>query len=314
MNTYTLYTQMDLHLFEGDGGATPGGEAAPAAGGKEAPANVVYGKQAQEEAPREAAQPDAQEKAHEATPAVDVEARKAEFERLIKGEYKDLFHERTQKIIDARFKQTKALEAQAEALKPMLGMLADKYGVSGDDVEGLVKAIEEDDSYYEEEAMNKGLTVEQLKHMKRLERENAEFRRVAEERERRANAERTLAAWHDQAEKCGKAYPNFSLQAEISNPETGGRFLSLLKSGVDVQTAFEVIHKDDVIGGAMQYTAQAIQQKTVNDIRARGMRPAENGGSGTAAAVINKPDPSTWTREERDRAARIALREGRYEI
>lgn len=59
--------------------------------------------------------------------------------------------------------------------------------------------------------------------------------------------------------------------------------MGLLRSGVDARTAYEVVHKDEIIGGAMQYTAQRVQEKVVNDIRARGMRPPENGGSGHRA-------------------------------
>lgn len=55
-------------------------------------------------------------------------------------------------------------------------MLAQKYGVDPGDLEKLSSAIEEDDSYYEDEATRRGLTVQQLKEMKRIERENETLR------------------------------------------------------------------------------------------------------------------------------------------
>lgn len=294
---------LNLHLFDGEGAADGG---APSAADTAVPevkadknplANVKYGKQT-EPAPQEGPQ----KKEPETRVTSDTEeARKAEFERLIKGDYKDLFDARVQQNINARFKETEQLKtkaAQVDALSPVLDILSSKYGVDSSDTQALAKAIQEDDSYYEEEALQKGLSVEQLKYMKRMERENAEFKRVAQEQQRRQNADKIFAQWTQQSDAVKQIYPSFDLQTECSHAETGSRFLALLKSGVDVKTAYEVIHKDDIMGGAMQYTAQMIQQKTVNDIRARGMRPSENGAGGAGAAAIVKKDPSKLTNKD----------------
>lgn len=320
---------LNLALFGGDGSGAGGGAGAsagaeggastPEMGGKQGGnplAAVRYGKQADGAAPDAAVGSPAADSETSVTSDTALDKRAA-FDELIKGEYKDVFAERTQQIINARFKQTKALEEQAERLKtlsPVLDMIASRYGVDASDAEALAKAIEEDDSYYEAEASEKGLTVEQLKHMKRMERENAAFKRAAEEAQRRRQAEQTLAIWNQQAEDCKRFYGNFDLAEECSNPGTGQRFLGLLQSGVDVRTAYEVIHKDDIIGGAMQYTAQAIQKKTVDDIRARGMRPAENGGGGNAAAIITKKDVSSLTKKDREEISRRVMRGERIEF
>lgn len=299
---YTLLTDLNLRLF--DGGAAAGGEG----GGGDAGAGTPTGTQTAQEIP-------AQEPSTSVT-TKQKDERKAAFESLIKGEYKELYDERVQSTINARFKQMKGLEervAQLDELQPMLEMLASKYGVDAKNVDKLVSAIQEDDSYYQDEAMQKGLTVEQLKNIKKMERENAEFKRAAAERERQENAARVYANWQQQADACKQMYANFDLRSEIESPETGKRFTDLLKSGVDVKTAFEVIHKDEIIGSAMQYTAQQVQQKVTNDIRARGLRPEENGGS-NSAAVITKSDPSKWTKKDRDAIAKRVLRGERIEL
>lgn len=331
MKNKKLYTFLNLHLFDGEGAGSGAAASGGAAGSTTAPAmqgkagrnplaNVQYGKQAQTapEAPKDTAQDNPPADKANSTVTTDVEqARRAEFEKLIKGDYKDLFDERAQKIIDARFKENKTLEEQAnraKALDPVLELLSTKYGVDSSDVENLVKAIQQDDSYYEEEAAQKGLTVEQLKHMKKIERENAEFKRAAEEQKRRADADKIYAQWQQQSEECQRFYPNFDLRAECANEENGKRFLNLLRSGVDVRTAYEVVHRDELIGGAMQYTAQAIQQKTVNDIRARGMRPTENGANGNGAAVITKSDPKTFTKQDRAEIVRRVRKGERIEL
>lgn len=307
--------KLDLRLFDGAAGAgsagTSGGTAGAAEGGaagKTAEPRVVYGKQAEAEIP--AREPEA------ATTASTQEDRKAAFERRIKGEDKDLFDERVQKIVNERFKTMKALEkdsADLKAARPVLELLAGKYGVKADDLAGLQKAIEADNAYYEDEALRRGVSVEQLKEIKRLERENAEFKRAAAERERRTNAEKVYSTWMQQAEDAKRFYPGFDLQAELNADGTKDRFVALLRSGVDVKTAYEVIHKDELIGGAMQYAARVTEQRTVENIRARGNRPRENGG-GTAPAVIVKKDPKQFTRKDREEISRRVMRGERIEL
>ncbi|MEG1563351.1 MAG: hypothetical protein RR365_06450 [Bacteroides sp.] len=296
-----LRTVLNLHLFDGEAAAAEAPAVETAKADKNSLANIQYGKQTEEPA-KPAAQEGSAKKEPETRVTSDTEeARKTEFEKLIKGDYRDLFDARVKQNIDARFKETETLRtkaAQVDTLAPVLDMLFCKYGVDGSDISALTKAIEDDDSFYEEEAARKGLTKEQYKAMQKLERENAEFKHAAQEQQRKQNADRIFAQWTQQSEALKQVYPNFDLQSECSSAEYGSRFLGLLKSGIDVKTAYEVIHKDDIIGGAMQYTAQKVQQKTVNDIKARGMRPSENGGSGNAPSVIRKADPSKLTNKD----------------
>ena len=246
-----------------------------------------------------------------------ADERRAAFEQLIKGEYKDLYDERVQQNINSRFKQQKAMEEQLNAFKafePVLDMLGTKYGADARDANAILKALEEDNSFYEDEALQKGISVEQLKYQHKLERENAAFKRSMEEQQRRAMAEQRYQQLTQQGEALKQIYPNFDLNAEANDPNTGNRFKGLINSGVDVRTAYEVIHMNDIMGGAMQYTAQVIQQKTVNDIRARGMRPAENGAGGNAAASVVRSDPSKFTRKDRDEISRRVMRGERIEL
>lgn len=293
---------LDLRLFDGEGGddGAQGGAPAPSDGAKDQGpkdkfANVVFGKQAASEGTTDPATAKTPEASAVSIAEID---RDGEFEALIKGDYKQQFDARVQKIINSRFRDTKALESQVESSKPVLSILAQKYGVDGDDSAALLKAIEEDDSYYEAEAEKRGLTVQQLKEWNRMERENAELKEIREERERRTQADRIYAQWMQQAESMKQQFPGFDFRTECSHPATGERFMSMLRSGCPVDLAYKSIHMDEIMGGAMQYTAKAVAEKTVNDIKARGMRPAENGSSGIAPARIVKSDPSTWTKDE----------------
>ena len=147
-------------------------------------------------------------------------------------------------------------------------------------MDALSRAVEEDDAYYEAEAERRGLTVEQMKEMKKLERENDAFRRAQEERERVEHANQVYAGWLREAEEAKQIYPSFDFEAESRNKT----FTDLLQSGVAVRTAYEVVHKDDILGGAMQYAAQKAAEKVTNSVQSRAKRPTENGAGAQGAS------------------------------
>lgn len=265
-----------IDLF-GEGGGASGGAAA-AAGGEGA----------------------AQSQAAEGAQTID---RAAEFERMIKGDYREEYEKRFKQGLDRRFKETEALRQQTEAARPLMELLAGKYGVDAGDMDALVKAAEADESYYEQEAAEKGLSVQQLKEFKRMERENASLKAAAEERQRVERASQVQARWAQETEAMKAVYPNFDFAQESQNE----RFIGLLTRGVDVRTAYEVVHNDEIISGAMQFATQKATEKTVNNIRARGMRPDE-GGLGTHPAGDGQLDVSKLTKQQRADMAKRALR------
>lgn len=229
--------------------------------------------------------------------------RVAEFEKLIKGEYKDLYDARVQDTIQKRLKSSKETVDRYNALTPTIELLSRKYGVDANDAEALNRAIEEDDAYYEDEALEKGITVEQLKSIKKMERENADLKRQMQEQSVRENADRIYASWMEQSDALRQVYPGFDLNAELSNQ----RFVDLLKNNIDVRTAYEVIHKDEIIPAAMQFTARQVEQKITNKILAGGARPIENGLMSQSSAVV-KSDVSQLSKEDRAEIIRRVAR------
>ena len=285
----------------GDGGTAQGqGVTVEAAsqqtkGAKNPLAGVKYG--IQEEAPAAEVQ-----KTTEAQPDLN-----AEFEKLIKGQYKEQYDARMQDTIRSRLKgkdsQIAELTDKQDAVSPILELLAKKHGVDATDIDALRKAIEADDSYFEEEALERGLTVQQLKEIRKMERENAELRKQMQAQQTQENANKLYASWMNQAEDAKKVYPSFDLKAEMQNP----KFVDLLRSNIDVRTAYEVLHKDDIIRGAMQFTAQTVESKIAKNIAAQGARPAENGMSSGSPAVV-KSDVSQLSRADRDEIRRRVAR------
>ena len=300
---------MNLQLFAeggaaaGDGGAGEGtGVAAPAAGvqtkgAKSNPlANVVYGKQPQESAP--AAEVQKEEPTKE--PAVD---RHAEFEAMIKGDYKEAFDKKTQDIVQKRLKGAKETEERLTAMNPLLDILSARYGVDASDTAGLIKALEGDDAFFEQVAAENNMDAKQYRNMMKLQSENSRLKAQNEEKFKQEQRDKQYAIWEQQAEQARTLYPNLDMNVETQNPQ----FRQLLYAGVDVGTAYLAIHKDDVLAGAMQHTAKTVEQKLANKIAAGNSRPAENGSSGQSAAII-KTDPSNWTKADRAEVRRRVAR------
>ena len=181
--------------------------------------------------------------------------------------------------------------------------LAKKYGVDANDIAALNAAIEDDDAYFEDEALQKGVTVQQLKEIRKMEKENADLKRQMNEQTAQQNAAKLYSAWMEQAEAAKTVYPSFDLSAEMQNP----RFVDLLRSNIDVRTAYEVLHKDEIIPAAMQFTAQKVEQKLVNKMIANGARPAENGINSQSAAQV-KSDVSQLSKADRAEIARRVAR------
>ena len=293
MKIHSIIPMLSLQVFAegagaGDGGTAQGQGVTGAAalpqtkGEKSNPlANVKYGIQ-EDSAPaagvQNVAQPD----------------RNAEFEKLIKGEYKDLYDAKMQDTVQKRLKGHKELEAKYNELQPIVDILSKKHGVDASDVASLLKAVEDDDSYFEDEALEKGITVKQLKEIKKMERENADLKAQMEEAQRQENGKKLYASWMQQADEAKKVYPSFDMRAEMNNP----KFVDLLRSNIDVRTAYEVLHKDEIIPAAMQFTAKAVESKLAKSIASNGARPSENGMSSQSAAVV-KSDVSQLSKADR---------------
>lgn len=292
MHKLSLSSLFDIQLFGeggGPGGGTGGGAGAEGAGQTAAApaqpqtgakgnslADVQYGKQ------------------EEPAAAVPVpEDRNAQFEAMIKGEYKDLYDQRMQDTIQKRLKGTAETVNRYNALSPVLDLLASKYGVDAGDAEALAKAIEEDESFYENEAMERGLTVDQLKQIRKMERENAALKEEMQEKYARDRANEIYGNWVREGEELKQVYPDFDLETEINNE----RFRQLLNSNVPMRTAYEVMHWNEILPTAMQFSASKTAEKIANSVKAGQSRPAE-GAMSNRSPVKVKSDVSQLTKAD----------------
>ena len=305
MKSESIVPMLSLQIFA-DGGASAGGTGD---GGTAQGQGVTAGAASQQTGakgnPLSAVKYGIQE---ESAPAAEVQETtttdpNAEFEKLIKGQYKAQYDQKVQDTIQKRLKGTRETVEKYTALQPVLEILAKKHGVDVGDIDALTKAIEADDSYFEQEAMELGMSVKQLKELRSAQRENADLRRQIQERQKQENAEKIYSTWMQQAEETKKVYPGFDLRAELGN----SKFLDLLNSNIDVRTAYEVLHKDDIIPAAMQFAAKTVESKIASKIASGASRPAENGMNSGSAAVV-KSDVSQLTKADRQEIIRRVAR------
>ena len=329
--------EIDLRLFDGAAGAASGGDAgggAPQGTESALPKaevkgrsgssrrskagaydNVVFGKQEDASAAGESVDPAAGGKGEGSTSGVSttsntLEERRKAFEGLIEGEYKDVYTEKFQQAFNRRFKETKGMEESLAAQKPILDMLMQRYKIADGDVSKLQTAIEQDSAYWNDAAEEAGLTVEQYKTMQKLERENAAMkaereRREAEDRQvfGEQQAQQKMNQLYAEGEKVKEIYPNFDLRTECANRD----FLGLLKSGLSVQKAYELMHMEEIKEAAARSAAQAAGMQVVAKIKSKAARPSENGTS-SQSAVIVKNDVHNLSRADRAEIARRAQR------
>ena len=232
-----------------------------------------------------------------------LEDRRKAFQELVNGEYKDIYTEETQRIIDRRFREARNLEERAAKQQPVIDMLMQRYKIADGDLGKLAAAVENDNAHWSEAAEEAGMSVEQYKQFQKLQRENDALLRAQRMRQSQQAAQQQLQKWYSEGEQVKAVYPDFDLGAESKNPQ----FISMLKAGVPVQHAYEVIHMDEIKAGVAQSTARQTEKQVVDGIRAKGNRPAENGTSSQSAFTV-KDDPHKWTKQDRAEVARRVAR------
>lgn len=297
--------ELDLQMFSEGGDGAAAGTEAPGADFQVDAALDQYrqtrfkGRKAQKAAAPEQSTSPVQEPKAQADTAPEPTDRKQAFKELIKGDYKAEAGEWVEELIKERFKnqrdvqgELKAAQEQQEKLNPLLEALYQKHNVAQGDLDSLVKQITNDDSLYEDEALQRGIPVDTLKEMKEIQREAEALKAQQAQQAERQFYERHVQGLVQQGEELKQLYPNFNLQDELQNPEFAR--LTSPNVGVDVRTAFEVVHRDQL----EPMRAAAITRKVSEDMSraylSGSKRPAENGVSGGSAAVPLSDDPSQW--------------------
>lgn len=219
----------------------------------------------------------------------------AEFEKLIKGEYKEVFDKRVQGIIGKKTKENAAIRGKLDSLTPIMDKLAMRYDVDAEDIKALSDAIDHDVNYLENQAAEAGMDVNVYQKLRQAEYQAKQFERQQQEAQRRQQFENLMNGLRTGSEGIKQTYPSFDFDAEMQNAD----FADLVFKGIDVKKVYELIHHDEIMSGAMAFTAQKTAKDLVDGIKAKGMRPLENGSSG-GTGIATKTDVSKLTDSDID--------------
>lgn len=265
--------------------------------------SVVYGKQTADGNSPAAGESSAEPKADTDGKASTLEERRKAYRELVNGEYKDIYTEETQRILNRRFSETKTLQSTVDQQKPLIDLLAQRYNVADGDIGKLMTAIESDNRYWEAAAEEAGMTVDQYKNYQKALRENAVLKSAQESRKRDEVREQQVQRWLSEADEVAKKFKSFDFNRELENPD----FVKLLQKGNPVEHAYKVLHFDELIGDAIGTTQAYTEKRVAENIRARGSRPTENGTSSQSAFTV-KDDVHKLTKKDRAEIARRAAR------
>lgn len=199
------------------------------------------------------------------------EARRKAFREMVSGEFRDIYTEETQRIINKRFKEAQQTEQQLRRAQPLLQRLMERYAIADGDLDKLSAAMDREDAL----------------------------------RSRRAHtaARQQLTRWYEDARQVKGQYPDFDLRSEVRRPD----FLSMLRSGVSMQQAYEVLHMEEIKAGISALEAHSAEKRVADAIRAKGARPRENGTTGQSGFTV-RDDPAKWSKADRAEVIRRAAK------
>ena len=324
---------LNLQLFAGEGAGDGGGEAAatgesavdpgqqrllelgvpadklrkrankpavklPAGAVKSAP-NQTEAQQVQEQAA--AAENPAEEKTNTAT-------RMSWDEIMADPEY----NKQMQATIQGRLRSAKGAEEALGKLTPALELLARKEGLDPEnlDYDALAKAISNNKSFYEDKALEMGVSIETAMKIDQEERETARNKREQERTIEQEKIQKHFDGLVKQGEAMKQVFPNFDLMTELKNPAFAR--MTAPNVGISVEDAYYAVHRNEIQFASMQVAAQKTAQKISNSIQAGNRRPNENGTSGRAPSVttFDYRNASPEQRNELKRQIRAAAARG----
>ena len=218
------------------------------------------------------------------------------------------YNKQMQAVVQSRLRSAKGAEETLGKLAPALELLARKHGQdpANMDYEALAKAISDDGSYYEDKALEMGVSVETAMRIDQQERETARQQREQQRTLEQQKFQQHIMRLEQQGEALKKVFPNFDLRKELQNPAFAR--MTSPNVGISVEDAYYAVHRSEIQAAAMQVIAQKTAQKISNSIQAGNRRPSENGTSGQAPSVTTF-DYSRASREQRE-ALKKRIRSG----
>ena len=209
------------------------------------------------------------------------------------------YNKQMQSVIKSRLKAAGNAEEALAKIAPALEVLARKHGQdpANPDYEALAKAINDDDAYYEDKALEMGVSVEAAKRIDQQERDDARKKREEVRTLEQQKIQQHFVKLEQQGEALKKMFPNFNLREELKNPKFAQ--MTSPNSLMSLEDAYYAVHRKEIDAARSQVIAQQTVQQISNSIQAGSRRPDENGTSGQSASVTTF-DYSKASKSQRD--------------
>ena len=211
------------------------------------------------------------------------------------------YNKQMQAVVQSRLKSAKGAEETLGKLTPALELLARKYELdptAEDFHDALTKKVNDDNAYYEDKALEMGVSVDTAKKIDQMERQNERDKAQAERTLQEQALQEHFAKLERQGEELKKIFPHFDLRTELQNPAFA-RMTAPGKGIMSVEDAYHAVHRNEIQVAAMQVTAQKTAEKISNSIQAGSRRPDESGASSQAPSV-NTFNYRNASREQRE--------------
>lgn len=195
------------------------------------------------------------------------------------------YNKHMQATVQSRLKSEKSAAEALGKMAPAIEVMARKYGLDAQnmDYEALAKKINDDDAYYEDKALEMGVSVETAKKVDQMERDNERQRAIQQRTIQEQKIQQHFVRLEQQAEQMKKVFPSFDLRTELQNPAFAR--MTSPNVGISVEDAYYAVHRNEIMTGAMQSAVQNTTMKLSNAIQSGSRRPNESGAASQAPSV-----------------------------
>lgn len=202
------------------------------------------------------------------------------------------YNAKMQETVQKRVSKLKGADDAMKALSPALEMMAKRYGVDANDYSALSNAMLDDDAFYQQRALDMGVSVDVAKRLDQAERLEQARQRDEELSEQERQIREHLAGLYQQAEALKQRFPDFDLDREMQNRDFV--YMTQPGSGLSVEDAYFAIHRQEL----MESAKQSAQRAMASTIASGQMRPNETGTKKAGSAPAARPNMSKEHREE----------------
>lgn len=196
------------------------------------------------------------------------------------------YNKAMQATMQQRLRGAKSNEEAMQKLAPALEMLMAKHGMDPGkpDYAALAAKIMDDDSLYEDKAIELNVDTDVAKKLTQQDMELKRFKRQETMTMEQQRIQQHFAKLEQQGQVLKQQFPGFDLRSEMRNP-VFSRMVSP-DSGLTVEDAYYAVHRKDIQSAQAQVIASGVAQQMTNAIRSNSRRPDES-GAGQAPSVAS---------------------------